>query len=110
MVEQVIHSLVSTVNKNLQTLTNNVTNMFTRKQKTYTNITIPSTKYIKIDSYSELNVNINDYLISMCIRGWSGDIDGITLVKSSTGSDFYLVGAANKTISSITVEYVFSKY
>ena len=84
-------------------------NLFARKYRTYTNITIPSSEYIKVDSYSEMDVNANLYLISMTIRGWSGNINGVTLVKGSNGTDFYLIGGANKTISSITVEYIFSK-
>ena len=84
--------------------------MLTRKSRTYTNITIPSSEYIKVDSYSEMNVNANLYTISMNIRGWSGSISGVTLVKGSNGTDFYIVGEPNKTISSITVEYVFSRY
>ena len=84
--------------------------MFTRKIRTYRDITIPSSEYVKVDSYAEMEVNTNLYTISMNIRGWGGSIAGITLGKSSNGTDFYLIGEANKTITNITVEYVFSRY
>ena len=84
--------------------------MFTRKRRTYTNITIPSSEYIKVDSYSEMGVNTSLYLLSMTIRGWGGSIKGVTIGKRTKGTEFYLIGEANKTISDITVEYVFSKY
>ena len=103
MAEQVIHSLISTLNANIE-------NMFTRKIRTYNNVTIPSSGYIAIDSYSEMEVNTNLYLISMNIRGWTGDVHGITLAKGSSGRDLYLLGNANTTIQSITVEYLFSAY
>ena len=94
----------------LDTLNSKFENMFTRKFRTYTNITIPSSEYIKVDSYSDMNVSTDIYTISMNIRGWGGSINGVTLVKGSNGTDFYLVGEANKTITSITVEYIFSRY
>lgn len=91
-------------------LNSNFDNMFTRKYRTYTNITIPSSGYIKVDSYSDMGVNTNLYTISMNVRGWSGSINGVTLGKGTNGTDFYLVGDANTTITSITAEYVFSRY
>ena len=103
MAEQVIHSLISTLNANIE-------NMFTRQIRTYNNVTIPSSGYIKIDSYSEMEVNTDLYLVSMNIRGWTGDVHGITVVKGSSGRDIYLLGNANTTIQSITIEYLFSAY
>lgn len=98
------------LNEKYDALNSNFANMFTRKYRTYSSITIPSSGYIKVDSYSEMDVNDSLYLISMNIRGWSGSVNGVTLTKSTSGTDFYLSGEANKTISSVTVEYVFSRY
>ena len=94
----------------VNTLNSNFEHMFTRQYRTYTNIRIPSSGYIKVDSYSEMEVNTSLYLSSMTIRGWGGNISGVTIGKGSGGTEFYLIGEANKTISNITVEYVFSKY
>ena len=81
-----------------------------RKYGSYSNITIPSSEYIKIDSFANLGVESSHYCIAMMIRGWSGSIAGVTVVKSQTGADFYLCGPAGKTISSFYVEYVFATF
>ena len=94
----------------VDSLNSNFNNMFTRKYRTYSNITIPSSGYIKVDSFSDMGVNESLYVISMNVRGWTGSIDGVTLGKSTNGTDFYLIGETNKTIARMIVEYVFSRY
>ena len=101
---------LNALNSNISTVDSKLTGMFTRKQRTYSNVTIPSTGYIKVDSYSDMGVSTSKYNISMTIRGWSGDIGGVGFGKSATGTDFYLTGTNGKTVTSITIEYVFSDF
>lgn len=78
-----------------------------RKIKTYSSITIPSGKYVKIDSYTDLGFASSTHIIGMNIRGWSGvPTLPVTLMKSSTGMDIYLAGAA-QSITSFSVEYYY---
>lgn len=82
-----------------------------RIMKTYTNITLPSTDnpYAQIDDYNGLGVNTGYYLVSMIIRGWNNTHVGtMSLVKSSNGSEFYVLGSSGGNIGSITVEYFFA--
>lgn len=107
---QVINTNNTKIDTAIGTLNSNFMYIFTRKYRTYTNITIPSSEYIKVDSYSEMDVSTDLYLISMNVRGWTGSINGVMIAKSSSGTEFYLIGEANIIISSITVEYIFSRY
>ncbi len=77
-----------------------------KKTASYSNITVGSAGYTKIDSYENLGVSTSMYLISMEIRGWSGS-DVPKLVKASNGTDIYAVGTG--TYSAFTVEYYFAK-
>lgn len=77
-----------------------------RKTASYSNITVPSAGYTKIDSYGNLGVSSSMYLVSMEIRGWSGS-DVPKIVKGSNGTDIHAVGAG--TYSAFTVEYYFTK-
>lgn len=79
-----------------------------RVTKTYTNLTMPSSKYLNIDSFAGLGVSTNNYAFCTIIRGWSGSVP-YGVVKGSSGTDFYLTGDAG-SISSITIEYWFFKY
>ena len=76
-----------------------------RKIANYSNITIPSAGYVKIDSFSDLGVSSDLFLISMVIRGWSGT-DVPKIVKGQNGVDIYAVGASG-TYPSFGVEYFF---
>ena len=76
-----------------------------RKVANYSNITIPSAGYVKIDSFSNLGVSSDFFLISMEIRGWSG-ADVPKIVKGQNGVDFYAVGAPG-TYPSFGIEYFF---
>lgn len=104
-------NLSSVSNGGLNSLMSEVSSLrsiFTRQIRQYTNITIPDYGYIKIDSYSDMGISQSKYLLSITPRGWSGNIENITFIKSSVGTDVYMVGPPNKTITSISVEYVFS--
>ena len=82
-----------------------------RITKTYTNLTLPSTDnpYVQIDDYNGLGVNTGYYLVSMIIRGWSNThVGNMSLVKSSNGSEFYVLGSSGGNIGTITVEYFFA--
>ena len=79
--------------------------------KTYNNLTLPSTDntYVKIDDYNGLRVNTGYYLVSMIIRGWSNThVGNMSLVKSSNGSEFYIMGSQGGNIGTVTVEYFFA--
>lgn len=76
-----------------------------RKIANYSNITIPSAGYVKIDSFSNLGVSSDFFLISMEIRGWSG-ADVPKIVKGQNGADLYAVGTPG-TYPSFGVEYFF---
>lgn len=81
-----------------------------RITKTYKNITLPSTDnpYAQIDDYNGLGVNTGYYLVAMNIRGWNNThVGSMSLVKSSNGSEFYVLGSSGGNIGSITVEYFF---
>lgn len=77
-----------------------------RKIANYSNITISSSGYVKIDSFSDLGVSSDLFLISMVIRGWSGT-DVPKIVKGQNGVDIYAVGASG-TYPSFGVEYWFA--
>lgn len=82
-----------------------------RITKTYSNLTLPNTDnpYVQIDDYNGLGVNTGYYLVSMVIRGWSNThVGNMSLVKSSNGSEFYLMGATGGNVGTITVEYFFA--
>ena len=83
---------------------------FSRFVKVYNSVVIPSTGYVQIDSIDDMKDPLTNewmFLISMNIRGWSGmSIPPVSLAKSSTGSDIYLMGSA-QTIASLQVEYFF---
>ena len=81
---------------------------FERKYRTYTNVTIPSVGYIKVDSYAAMEVDSQKYLLSITPRGWEGHIENVTFSKSSNGADIYMIAPSGTTVSRITVEYVFS--
>lgn len=89
-----------------QTIPNEVT--FERKIRTYTDITVPNVGYIKVDSYSDMGVSTQKYLLSITPRGWGGHIENVTFAKSSLGTDIYMIAPAGTTVSNINVEYVFS--
>lgn len=74
----------------------------------HSNVTISSTGYYLIDSYTSLNIDTNEYaLVSMNIRGWSGGISPITLAKGANGTDFYII-SPEQTITQIQIEYFFA--
>lgn len=89
---------------------NALRSVFTRVTRTYTNVTIPSSGYIQVDSYGDMNIDTSKYLISITTHGWWGNIAGITFAKSSTGTDIYMIGPPDTTVSRITAEYVFSDF
>lgn len=76
-----------------------------RKIANYSNITIPSVGYVKIDSFSNLGVSSDLFLISMEVRGWNGN-SVPQIVKGQNGVDIYAVGASG-TYPSFGVEYFF---
>ena len=91
---------------NLGTPTSSIAGYLRRKIVTYTNKTIPSDGYLKIDSYTGLGLSSNDYLLAINIRGFSifSNKTAYVLAKGTNGTDIYIVGSAG-TIGSITVEY-----
>lgn len=79
-----------------------------RKSKKYSSLTVPSSNYVYIDSFSNLGVDASEYgLVSANIVGWSGSTPR-SIVCGSNGTDFYLVGN-NGTTTNLGVEYVFSR-
>lgn len=79
-----------------------------RKNKTYSSLTVPSSNYVYIDSFSNLGVDASEYdLVSANIVGWSGS-GPRSIIRGSNGTDFYLMGNTG-TITSLGVEYVFSR-
>lgn len=77
-----------------------------RKIKTYTNVTVPASGYVKIDSYSGLSLTQTDYIISMNVRGFTAlsTYYPMSIVKGGSGTDIYFIGAQNTGIT-VTVEY-----
>jgi hypothetical protein len=86
---------------------NAVQNTITRKIRDYSSVTIPSTGYIKIDSYEDMGIETTKYLLSMMFRGWEAHLENLTLAKSSTGLDVYMLGPAGTTATNVSVEYFF---
>ena len=78
-----------------------------RVSKSYTNITVPASGYVKIGSFSGLGIPTTDYFISAAIRGWSGP-NPYSVIRGSNGTDFYLM-ASTGTITSMSVDYYFAK-
>ena len=78
-----------------------------RVSKSYTNIAVPSSGYVKIDSFDGLGIPTTDYFVSANIRGWSGP-NPYSVIRGSNGTDFYLMASVG-TIASITVDYYFAK-
>lgn len=86
---------------------NAVQNTITRKIRDYSSVTIPSTGYIKIDSFEDMGIETSKYLLSMMFRGWEAHLENLTLAKSSTGLDVYMLGPAGTTAINVSVEYFF---
>ena len=86
-------------------IANYVNSNLKRKIANYDNITIPASGYVKIDSFSNLGVSSDLFLISMEIRGWSG-ADVPKIVKGQNGVDIYAVGTPG-TYPSFGAEYFF---
>lgn len=86
---------------------NAVQNTITRKIRDYSSVTIPNTGYIKIDSFEDMGIETSKYLLSMMFRGWEAHLENLTLAKSSTGLDVYMLGPAGTTAINVSVEYFF---
>ena len=86
---------------------------FYRVVKSYNNLTIGSSGWLKLDDFSTIKNEHSSiltdswFLASMTIRGWTGGTMPINIGKGSNGSDFYLMGVAQTGLS-ITVEYFFA--
>lgn len=77
--------------------------------KAYSNISIPSgsVQYKRIDSYSELGVDANEYdLFSYIVKGWNGT-SPYEIAKGSSGTDIYLIMPSGGLISSMSIDYYF---
>lgn len=80
-----------------------------RRIESYTITITYDNDYAKLDDYTSLNINNDDYCISMVIRGFSGFATyGLTLMKGSDGTSFY-VGSAKAGTYTFSVEYWFIK-
>lgn len=86
---------------------NAVQHTFERQIRQYSSITIPSTGYIKIDSFDDMGIDHSKYLISMMFRGWEAHLENITLAKSTYGVDIYMLGPEGTTVTNVNVEYIF---
>lgn len=73
--------------------------------QSFSNVTIPSSEYVKISSYSDLGVSTDYYFLCARIRGWQGTAV-YSVITSSTGTDFYITGKAG-TLTSCTVNFYF---
>ena len=73
--------------------------------KSFSNVTIPSSEYVKITSYSDLGVSTSYYFVCARIRGWQGTAV-YSVITSSTGTDFYITGKPG-TLTSCTVNFYF---
>ncbi len=91
----------------LQTATNDHAHVY-RKARTYSNITIPSDGYVKIDSFADMGVSTSLYLMSITITGWTGTGDKVPrIVKGGNGVDIYAIGPAG-SYSGFNVQYFFA--
>lgn len=86
---------------------NAVKNAFAWRTRQYSEITIPNTGYIKIDSFDDLGIDHSKYLVSMMFRGWWSHLENLTLAKSNDGLDIYLLGPAGTIVTAFSVEYFF---
>lgn len=76
--------------------------------KQYSNVSVPSGLYVKIDSLSDLADASKYALTAMYTKGWSGVIP-IDVVLGSNGNDVYVLGRSQGTINSMGVVYIFRR-
>lgn len=76
--------------------------------KQYSNVSVPSGLYVKIDSLSDLADASKYALTAMYTKGWSGVIP-MGVVLGSNGNDVYVLGRSQGTINSMGVVYIFRR-
>lgn len=75
--------------------------------QSYTNVSVPSGLYVKVDSLSDL-IDTSSYdLVSMTVKGWSG-VAPLQIALGSNGNDVYIMGRSSGTISSTSIVYAFA--
>lgn len=75
--------------------------------QSYTNVSVPSGLYVKVDSLSDL-IDTSSYdLVSMTVKGWSG-VAPLQIALGSNGNDVYIMGRSAGTISSTSIVYAFA--
>lgn len=82
---------------------------FIRKVQTYSSITLNyDNDYTLLDSYSNMGLSSALYCLGFTIKGWSGfPYYGITILRGTTGTEFYFSGVKAGTYGPFTVEYWF---
>ena len=80
-----------------------------RVRREYTNKTIDYDNcYMLLDSYSSMGISSQYYCLGFHIIGWSGfSTYSYQIIRSSSGTDFYLASSVAGTFSWFTVEYWF---
>lgn len=76
--------------------------------KQYSNVSVPSNLYVKIDSLSDLADASKYALTAMYTKGWSG-VAPMDVVVGSNGNDVYVLGRSQGTIISMGVVYIFRR-
>lgn len=97
-------TLVPTRNE-ITSLNNSLTNgKLHNADKTFSNISVGSSLYVDLGVIeSVFNIPSGSFIVSVFIRGWSGNPGALSLAISSTGTHLYLMCSATGTISSVTV-------
>ena len=97
----------SDITTNLGTPSSNIRGYLRRVISNHSNISIGTSGYVDIDTYSDLGLNSStDYIISMNLRGFSNfTTKNITLAKGSNGTTIYILAPSGTTLGSFSVEY-----
>lgn len=77
----------------------------------YQNITIPSTKYVQLDTVANMGVPNGALIVGCFIRGWTGlpGNSGIGVALGSSLDAIYLMGAAG-SVQNVRVRVVYLKF
>ena len=94
----------------INTLNTKISQVIHYKDKTFTNVSFGNNYYAELGNfYSDILLPAGAYILCYNIRGWTGNVAGLSLATSSNGNSLYLMASAtNITIPSVTVRVFYS--